>query len=78
MEEAEERISDKFKDGIIEITQSERERENRLKKKTNSFGNLWHCNKRSNTCNLVILEEEKEGDAEALHQRRHIDGKWAH
>ena len=66
MNNAEERISD-FKDRIMEITQSEQQRENQMKKHESNIRNLWDNMKYANLSIIGIPEgEEKEKGIENI------------
>lgn len=67
IEETEENISE-LEARTIEITQSEKQRENSLEKKIEqSHKSLWDYNKRFNICVIRILEVgEKESKAEKM------------
>ena len=61
MNNAEERISD-FKDRIMEITQSEQQRENQMKKHESNIRDLWDNIKQAYLHIIGILEVEEKGD----------------
>ena len=72
MEGAEERIS-KPEDGTTEMTQSEKQRWNRWKKKMDRVSGTCGTTEKDRNIHVIHIPGEKG----ALHQR-HTDGKWAH
>ena len=71
MEGTEERNSE-FRDKAIEVTQSEQQKINRLKKKKKeqSLTEMWDHNKRSNICVIRVPEgQEKEDKDERLSKK---------
>lgn len=65
MAHKQDREDSELENRTLEITQCEKQWENRLKKKKNSLRDMWDCNKRPNICDLRV-PEEKEGRAEKI------------
>lgn len=59
------------RDRTIGNPQFEQERENRLKKNSQSFRDLWDANKRSNIC---VIQAQKEGGTKKVLKKEWLTG----
>ena len=68
-ENAEDGISE-FKDKTTDITQSEEQKEKRMKKNEQSLKDVWNTSKQINICVMEVPEEEREERVEQIFEQK--------